>query len=124
MEFGGIEASGKGKAPEKHMCSHCLHKGIECEWDEGGRGESQKKLFFSFFGVSALISNRYLVPAVPQQKNLLHCQRFRSANVKKAMYGGGCNSKTIQKAEVGTCGHSLGPKEAEVYLRVKKNYLF
>ena len=26
----------KGKAPEKHVCTNCLRKGIECEWDEGG----------------------------------------------------------------------------------------
>ena len=37
---------GKGKAPEKHMCVNCLHKGVECEWDEGGHGESE--LIFSF----------------------------------------------------------------------------
>ena len=32
----GIMGYGKGKAPEKHVCTNCLRKGVECEWDEGG----------------------------------------------------------------------------------------
>ena len=31
-----IQGYRKGKTPEKHMCVHCLCKGIECEWDVGG----------------------------------------------------------------------------------------
>ena len=31
----GILGYGKGKAPEKRVCTHCLRRGIECEWDEG-----------------------------------------------------------------------------------------
>ena len=31
-----IVGYGKGKAPEKHICTNCLRKGIECKWDEGG----------------------------------------------------------------------------------------
>ena len=32
----GILGYGKGKAPEKRVCTNCLRKGIECEWDKGG----------------------------------------------------------------------------------------
>ena len=38
----------KGKALEKHVCTNCLRKGIECEWDKGGQGKSEK-LFFFFY---------------------------------------------------------------------------
>ena len=30
------------------MCTHCLHKGIECEWDEGGQGESERYICYEF----------------------------------------------------------------------------
>ena len=36
----GILGYRKGKAPEKRVCTNCLRKGIECEWDEGGQGKS------------------------------------------------------------------------------------
>ena len=42
----GIMGYGKGKAPEKRVCMNCLRKGVECEWDEGGRGESEQIFFF------------------------------------------------------------------------------
>ena len=29
-----ISGYGKGKVPEKRICTNCLRKGIECEWDE------------------------------------------------------------------------------------------
>ena len=32
----GIAGYGKGKVLEKHVCTNCLCKGVECEWDEGG----------------------------------------------------------------------------------------
>ena len=31
----GIAGYGKGKVLEKHVCTNCLRKGIECKWDEG-----------------------------------------------------------------------------------------
>ena len=36
----------KGMVPEKHICTNCLRKGVECEWDKGGRGKSEKIFFF------------------------------------------------------------------------------
>ena len=42
-----IMGYGKGKAPEKRVCTNCLRKGIECKWDEGGHGKSER--FFLFF---------------------------------------------------------------------------
>ena len=42
LEAGGegsqsvISGYGKGKVPEKHICTNCLRKGIKCKWDEGG----------------------------------------------------------------------------------------
>ena len=41
-----ISGYGKGKALEKCMCTNCLRKGIECEWDEGGQGKSKMYFFF------------------------------------------------------------------------------
>ena len=41
----GIAGYGKGKAPEKHVCTSCLRKGVECEWDEGGRGKSEVYIY-------------------------------------------------------------------------------
>ena len=38
----------KGMVPEKHVCTNCLRKGVECEWDKGGRGKSEKFFFFDF----------------------------------------------------------------------------
>ena len=32
----GITGYGKGKVLEKCVCTGCLRKGMECEWDEGG----------------------------------------------------------------------------------------
>ena len=32
----GIMGYGKGKVLEKRVCTNCLRKGVECEWDEGG----------------------------------------------------------------------------------------
>ena len=32
----GIAGYGKGKVPEKCICTNCLQKGVECKWDEGG----------------------------------------------------------------------------------------
>ena len=32
----GIAGYGKGKMLEKHVCTNCLRRGVECEWDEGG----------------------------------------------------------------------------------------
>ena len=32
----GIVGYGKGKVPEKRVCTSCLRKGVECKWDEGG----------------------------------------------------------------------------------------
>ena len=52
LEAGGegsqsvISGYGKGKVPEKHICTNCLRKGIKCKWDEGGRGKSEKLFFF------------------------------------------------------------------------------
>ena len=45
----GIVGYRKGKAPEKHICTSCLRKGIECKWDEGGRGMSESIYYFFFF---------------------------------------------------------------------------
>ena len=45
-EPSGIMGYGKGKAPEKCVCTNCLRRGVECEWDEGGHGKSKKKIFF------------------------------------------------------------------------------
>ena len=42
----GIVGNGKGKALEKRICMNCLRKGVECEWDEGGRGKSKILFFF------------------------------------------------------------------------------
>ena len=42
---GGILGYGKGKALEKQVGTNCLRKGIECEWDDGGRGESKNYFF-------------------------------------------------------------------------------
>ena len=46
----GIMGYGKGKAPEKCVCVNCLHKGIECKWDEGGCSEFELIIiiFFDF----------------------------------------------------------------------------
>ena len=32
-----ISGYGKGKVPEKCVCTNCVRKGVECKWDEGGR---------------------------------------------------------------------------------------
>ena len=44
-----IAGYGKGKAPEKCGCTNCLRRGIECKWDEGGRGKSESFFFFFDF---------------------------------------------------------------------------
>ena len=36
VTLSGIVGYGKGKVPEKCICTNCLCKGVECEWDEGG----------------------------------------------------------------------------------------
>ena len=41
----GIAGYRKGKVPEKCMCTSCLRKGIECEWDEGGQGKSKVYIY-------------------------------------------------------------------------------
>ena len=44
----GIVGYGKGKAPEKCICTSCLRKGIECKWDEGGQGKSKVYIYIFF----------------------------------------------------------------------------
>ena len=52
LEAGGeasqsrIMGYGKGKVLEKHICMNCLRKGVKCEWNKGGQGESEELLFF------------------------------------------------------------------------------
>ena len=41
----GIMGYGKGKVLEKRICTSCLRKGVECKWDEGGRGKSEDFFF-------------------------------------------------------------------------------
>ena len=36
VALSGIVGYGKEKVLEKHVCTSCLRKGVECEWDEGG----------------------------------------------------------------------------------------
>ena len=45
----GIVGYGKGKAPEKRMCTSCLKKGMECEWDEGGQGKSERIYIYIYY---------------------------------------------------------------------------
>ena len=42
----GITGYGKGKVPEKRICTNCLRKGIECKWDKGGQGKSESYYYF------------------------------------------------------------------------------
>ena len=42
----GITGYGKGKVLEKRMCTSCLRKGMECEWDKGGQGKPERFFFF------------------------------------------------------------------------------
>ena len=65
LKLGGNEALGsriwgyrKGKAPEKHMCVHCLHKGIECEWDKGGQSESKNIYIYIYIDVVLTLATR------------------------------------------------------------------
>ena len=36
-----VHVQDKRKVPEKQVCRQCLHKSIECEWEEGGKGKSE-----------------------------------------------------------------------------------
>ena len=44
----GIVGYGKGKVPEKRVCTSCLRKGVECKWDGGGQGKPKRFFFFDF----------------------------------------------------------------------------
>ena len=59
-----ITGYGKGKAPEKCVCTNCLRKATKCKWDEGGRGKSEK-LFF-FLVTCSDQSNRKILPAMSE----------------------------------------------------------
>ena len=54
----------KGKVPEKHLCTNCWRKGIECEWDKGGQGESNEEKFFL---TCTDCKGRQILPAMSEQ---------------------------------------------------------
>ena len=116
-----IAGYGKGKVPEKRVCMNCLQKGVECEWDEGGQGESELIFFFFDFGLTTTTG-----------KSCQPCQRQK---IRCTLGGLGTSSKRPHTEEVQT----LRPpkklrsepaaviqtlKKPEVYLKVKCNYLF
>ena len=59
-----------------------------------------------------------------ETEDLMHAWRIGALVVKKAMHRGGTDSEASEEAEIGAGSGHLGSKEAEVYLKVKQNYLF
>ena len=105
----GIMGYGKGKVLEKRVCTNCLRRGIECEWDEGGRGKS--KLIIIIISDFHSNANRQVLPAMSEAKNPMHARRFRNLISEKASYGGSANSEACEEAKVGASGSRLGSKK-------------
>ena len=105
-----IVGYGKGKAPEKRVCTNCLRKGIECKWDEGGHGKSER--FFFFFLTLTQNADRQVLPAVLEAEDPMHARRLRDLVIEEAMYGGGTDSEASEEAEIGASGGNPGSKEA------------
>ena len=78
----GIAGYGKGKAPEKHICTNCLRKGIEYEWDEGGQGKSDDFLFLTLLKSV----DRQVLPAVSEAKDLMCTRRIGALVVKEGLH--------------------------------------
>ena len=74
---------GKGKVPEKCICTNCLRKGIECEWDEGGQGKSKTPFFFL---TCTDQSNRKVLHAMLEQQDQMHAQKIRALVIEKATH--------------------------------------
>ena len=62
----------KGKAPEKHICTNCLRKGVECK---GGWGKSEIFFFLFDFTVRALAWPDYFLFCLcfPYMDSLVVC---------------------------------------------------
>ena len=120
----GIVGYGKGKAPEKHVCTNCLCKGIECKWDKGGQGEFELMMIYSFF---------FDFGSTTTGKSCQPCQRQK---IQCALGGLGTSSakrphmEEIQalrplkkpRSELAVVVWAL--KKPKVYLKVKCNYSF
>ena len=112
----------KGKAPEKRVCINCLRKGIECEWDEGGQGKSEKKinLLFDFnsttTGKSCQLHQRQKIRCTlggsgPPSAKRPHTEEIQALRPPKKP-----RSEPVVVVQA--------PKKPEVYLKVKCNYSF
>ena len=82
VALSGIAGYGKGKVPEKHVCTNCLRKGVECEWDEGGQGKSEIYIYFDF----TQNADRQVLPAVSETKDLMCAWRIGAFVVEEVMH--------------------------------------
>ena len=117
----GIAGYGKGKVLEKCVCTNCLRRGVECEWDEGGRGKSKKNFFFWTFtqtliGKSCQPCRKQKIRYVLRGLGTLSVKRPRTEEVQ--------TSRPVKKLRSEPVAVVQAPKKPKVYLKVKRNYLF
>ena len=115
-----IMGYGKGKVPEKHMCTNCLCKGIKCEWDEGGHSEFELIFFFDFgsttTGKSCQLCQRQKIRCTLRGLGPLSAKRPRTEEIQTPRPPKKPRSELVVVVRV--------LKKPEVYLKVKRTYLF
>ena len=114
----GITGYGKGKALEKHVCTNCLRKGIECEWDEGGQGKSEIYIYLT----QTLIGKS----CQPCQKQKIRCTLGGSGplSLKRLCMEEAQTLRPPKKQRTEPAAVIQAPKKPKVYLKVKWNYSF
>ena len=108
----GIAGYGKGKVLEKHVCTNCLRKGVECEWDKGGRGKSEIYIYIYIFDFTQN-TNRQVLPAMSETEDPMHAWRIGALIVEEATYGGGTDSEASKEAEIRASSSHSGSEEAQ-----------
>ena len=103
---------------EKYICTNCLRKGIECEWDKGGQGNSESHFSFDFDFDSKMTTGKSCQPC---QKQKIQCVLGGSGPLmsKRAL----TELTNTLRAEARACGGDQGPQETRG-LPLSKKELF
>ena len=112
----------KGKALEKRVCTSCLKKGMECEWDEGGQGKSERIYIFFLILLKMLIGKS----CQPCQKQKIRCVLggLGTLLAKRPPMEETQTPRPAKKPRSEPVAVVQALKKPEVYMRVKKNYSF
>ena len=70
------------------------------------------KIIFLFFDFNSKNTNRQVLPAMLETKDLMHAWRIGAVIIKKAAHRGSANTEASEEAEVGAEASDPDTKEA------------